>query len=158
MYKKRQRHYSDLALDPEDGAVELTDEEDAGQEEEHTDDNGSVASTGTHERSQVAGERDQVMDERSATPDESNAVHAPTSTPANRPEEPAYRPRSKNDRMGTGKPTEIGYKSARIDSRRQEDGIKRAKYDPGRYAKAYTQKYRVAADAKSCSHADETDS
>ncbi|GAN02694.1 hypothetical protein MAM1_0026c02140 [Mucor ambiguus] len=132
MYKKRQRIYKDLTLDPDGGLLRLTDEEDI--EQQHSRDDGSVENTVTDEDNKVAGQHDQAIDERSETPDESNPTNAPTSMPTptavNRPEEPAYQPRPKIARMRTDKPVEIGYRSAMVDSRRQEDGIKKAKYDP----------------------------
>ncbi|KAK4520141.1 uncharacterized protein ATC70_008272 [Mucor velutinosus] len=141
MYKKRQRIYKNLTLDPEDGHHDLADDDAIGQKEQHTNDDGSVDNTSTREHSEIAGEHAEVIGERndvavesSKASDKSNPVNTPASTPTpttgNKQDEPAYRPRSKNARMRTDKPVEIGYRSAIIDSRRQEDGIKRAKYDP----------------------------
>lgn len=140
MYKKRQRIYKDLALNADEGLPEFPDEGDIGQEKEeegHASDDGSVNSNATHQRSEAGDERSsEAAGQHDQVPDGGNPDTAPTSTPpattVNKREEPAYRPRSKIARMKTDKPVEIGYRKGIIDSRRQEDGIKKAKYDPGR--------------------------
>ncbi|KAF1804236.1 hypothetical protein V8B55DRAFT_1512344 [Mucor lusitanicus] len=138
MYKKRQRIYKDLALNADEGLPEFPDEGDIGQEKEeegHASDDGSVNSNATHQRSEAGDERSsEAAGQHDQVPDGGNPDTAPTSTPpattVNKREEPAYRPRSKIARMKTDKPVEIGYRKGIIDSRRQEDGIKKAKYDP----------------------------
>lgn len=167
MYKKRQRFYRDLTLNPDDELSELNEEDETEQKqnEEAINDTGSVGSSATHESIEAADEHNSV--DASAT--------TPTPTTVQKQEEPAYRPRSKSARMKSDKPVEIGYRSTVIDSRKHEKGIKKAKYDPGklciekhtakylngllsRYAKAYTKRIRVAIDARPCSNANETSS
>lgn len=139
MYKNRQKIYKDLTLDPDDELANLTDQDDLEQEkeeEEHIQDDGSVDSNVTHERNEMVDERNDVADESNEAPDENRSINEPVPTPAptavSTQEEPAYQPRPKIARLRTDKPVEIGYRSVIVDKRRQEDGIKRAKYDQGR--------------------------
>ncbi|CAO0789461.1 unnamed protein product [Mucor circinelloides] len=122
MYKKRQRFYRDLTLNPDDELSELNEEDETEQKqnEEAINDTGSVGSSATHESIEAADEHNSV--DASAT--------TPTPTTVQKQEEPAYRPRSKSARMKSDKPVEIGYRSTVIDSRKHEKGIKKAKYDP----------------------------
>lgn len=127
--------YKDLTLDPGDELANLTDRDDV--EQEHINDNGSVDSIVTSQRNEIAGERNDVADESNEAPDESRPINVPAPTPAptavSIQEEPAYQPRPKIARLRTDKPVEIGYRSVIVDKRRQEGGVKRAKYDQCRW-------------------------
>ncbi|EPB84781.1 hypothetical protein HMPREF1544_08424 [Mucor circinelloides 1006PhL] len=103
MYKKRQRFYRDLTLNPDDELSELNEEDETEQKqnEEAINDTGSVGSSATHESIEAADEHNSV--DASAT--------TPTPTTVQKQEEPAYRPRSKSARMKSDKPVEIGYRN-----------------------------------------------
>ncbi|KAL9547310.1 hypothetical protein PS6_007200 [Mucor atramentarius] len=117
MYKKRQRFYKDLTLDPDDELPELTEEDETEQKqnEEAINDTGSVGSSATHKSIEAADEHNSI--DASAT--------TPTPTAVQKQEEPAYRPRSKSARMKSEKPVEIGYRSTVIDSRKHEKDMQK---------------------------------
>lgn len=136
MYKKRQKIYKDLQLQSNNENSFSSDEEGGGESDGSVNnsiaDGGSIVNDGSIANDDnIANDNPDVKDKSIAN---DTSLIGEQTTSSSKEKDSGYKPLSLQSRMKDNRPIEIGYRSTIISSHKQDDRIKRAKYNPGKYS------------------------